>query len=195
MPPSIILVRHAMSAVDPRVDSRDWGITPAAREQCCELARCLPLATAIWTSRERKALETAEILAGELGAPVRIDERFGEVLRPGVWDRDYRGMASGYLAGARFDGWEEATAVRERFAAGIAAAAPAGGGTGDIVVVDHGLALTLFLAAKGPVIERSGNRMRFEPVPFWSALTFPDAWRFDPGSNAVTRIFEGGLIP
>jgi broad specificity phosphatase PhoE len=193
MPPSIILVRHAMSAVDPRVDSRDWGITPAAGEQCLELARCLPAATAIWTSKERKAIETARVLAAELGAPVRIDERFGEVLRPGVWDRDYRAVASEYLAGARFEGWELAQDVRERFAAGIAAAAPAGGGTGDIVVVDHGLALTLFLAAKGPVIERNGNRMRFEPVPFWSALTFPDAWRFDPATRSVARIYEGGV--
>jgi broad specificity phosphatase PhoE len=102
-------------------------------------------------------------------------------------------MAVGYLEGEKLEGWEPASEVRKRFTAAVSDVAAAA--DGDVCVVDHGLALTLYLAARSPQVVRDGDRSQFDPVPFWSSLTFPDAWLFNPAANTVTRIYDGGLHP
>ena len=50
----LIFIRHAMSAVDSDVSSKDWGLTESAREDCVLLAHALPgrLAPVVFSSTE-----------------------------------------------------------------------------------------------------------------------------------------------
>ena len=179
MPSRLILIRHALSAVDPNVDSRQWGLAPGAREEAQRLATQLPddIGDTIWTSSERKAIETARAIADVRGLRVEIDERFGEVERP--WTDgadDYRNLALGYLAGDVPDGWEHPDDIARRFTDAVTALPRAD----STVIVDHGLALSLYTASVAAIDVRA----------FWAALTFPDAWLLDLDAGDLSRVYR-----
>jgi broad specificity phosphatase PhoE len=170
-----------MSAVDPNVDSRQWGITRDAVDDCVLLASSLPVISVdVRSSTERKAVDTARVVANITGREVQIDERFGEVRRPFTWDDDYRTIAMSYLREGR-DEWEPRAAVVARFTAGVDDALRIEGG-GPVVVVNHGLALSLYIESLTDV----------DVAEFWSALTFPDAWSVDLDSGELERLFTAG---
>jgi broad specificity phosphatase PhoE len=183
----IILIRHAMPEVVRGVASQLWELGDSGREDCVLLAHHLPrgLASTAWSSAEPKARQTAEVVAIRRGLTVQVDARFGEVDRPTTWDGDYRERAAHYLATGEGEGWEPREAVVRRFTAAIADALVCSGGDGDLVVVDHGLALSLYVASCSPV----------DSIPFWRALTFPDAWRLDTATGALEQVFSGGAPP
>ena len=177
----VILVRHAMPNVERGVASRLWGLSESSREDCVLLAHALPGPVAsIWTSDEPKARETGEVIGLRLGLPVQVDHAFAEVDRPEIWDRDYREVAAAYLRGVVEPGWEDPQVVVRRFGAGVsnAVAAP----PANVVVVNHGLAMTLWLS----------SQTQFDAEPWWRALTLPDAWRFDTVSGALEHLWMGG---
>ena len=177
----VVLVRHALSDADPNVDSRRWGIASDARDDCSRLANALPgVGSVVYASSERKAIETARLLAERTGAEVRIDERFGEVRRPYTWDDDYRSIAVTYLREGR-DEWEPRAGVVARFTSAIVDAARSEPDV-PLIVVNHGLAMSLYLASVADI----------DVVTFWTALTFPDAWALDPGERELVRLFSGG---
>lgn len=170
-----------MPKVERGVASRLWGLSEASREDCVLLAHALPRpVAAIWSSDEPKARETAEVIGLRLGLPVQIDHAFAEVDRPEIWDRDYREVAAAYLRGVVEPGWEARAAVVKRFSDGVARARP--DGAGDIVIVNHGLAMSLWLS----------TQTQLDVEPWWRALTLPDAWRFDPGTGGLERVWMGG---
>ena len=173
-----------MPEVRQAVGSTLWGLGDSAREDCVLLAHALPMDTApvVWTSAERKARETAEVLALRLGRDVRTDPRLSEVDRPPTWDRDYREVAASYLAGEVEPGWEPPNAVVVRFAAGIAAASERADTAEDVIVVNHGLAMSLWMASRLPL----------DVVSWWKSLTFPDAWRVDLDAQTVEHLWLGG---
>ncbi len=180
---AVILVRHALPEISQGTSSKLWGLSESAREDCVLLAHALPATvTAVWSSEERKAKETADVLGLRLGLPVQVDARFGEVDRPAVWDRDYREVAAGYLGGVDEPGWEARDAVLARFSAALDEARRAS--AGDIVVANHGMALSLWIASVAPI----------DLVAFWQALTFPDAWRVDVEAGTAERIWMGGRV-
>ncbi len=83
----MILVRHgesefnvvySVTRVDPGI--RDPGLTDEGRRQAAEVARALDGRTIdrIVTSPYRRALETADIVASAIGAPVTVDRIIGE---------------------------------------------------------------------------------------------------------------------
>lgn len=164
-----------------------------AKEDCVLLAHALPrdLAATVITSAQPKAAQTAAVIAIRRGLQVRLDDRVREVEQPTGWlDGDYRALAAAYLGGDTSLGWESHAHVQARFAAAIEESAPEGG---DLVVVNHGLALSLYLASLAPrIVTRAGDQP-FEIVPFWRALAFPDAWRLDFGTNRLTRLLDAGL--
>ena len=176
----VILVRHAMPEVKQGVASKLWELGDAGREDGVLLAHALPPVSAIWSSDEIKARQTAEVLSLRLGPPVQIDAGFAEADRPNIWDRDYKEVAAGYLRGVEEEGWEPREMVVARFAAAMHRATAAA--NGDIVVVDHGLAMTLWL----------GSVTELERDPWWRELTLPDAWRFDFESKALEHVWLGG---
>lgn len=176
----IILVRHAMPEVVPGVASKLWGLGNSGREDCVLLAHALPASVAaLWSSDERKARETAEVIGLRLGLPVSTDARFSEVDRPPVWDRDYREVAAAYLTGRDEPGWEARATVVDRFSAGIDGIANS---QSPAIVVSHGLAMTLWLA----------SRTGIQAEPWWRDLTLPDAWEFEPSTGALRHLWMGG---
>lgn len=187
----VILVRHAMPEVVPGVSSTLWELGDAALEDCVLLAHALPqdLARIVCTSHQPKVKQTAGVLALRRGLELRADERLREVDQGPGWIDDYRAAAASYLrdgtVGETAD-WEPRERVAERFAAGVGAAITANSGSaGDVVVVNHGLAMSLWLAS------RSG----IDLVPFWQGLTFPDAWRLEMKTGELRHIWSGGRMP
>jgi broad specificity phosphatase PhoE len=182
----IIFVRHAMPGVTRGLSSKLWGLSEAAKEDCVLLAHALPeqLAPAVYTSSEVKAKETATVIALRRGLEVVVDEGFGEVDRPEIWDEDYRGVVKRYLSGSEEPGWEPRGSVETRFNDAVKRSLR-GAPQGEAVVVSHGIALSLYIASVAGI----------GVVRFWEALTFPDAWRVDLREGRIERIFSGGLGP
>lgn len=163
----LVLVRHARPVVEPGVPPETWELDERAREDCVLLAHALRdlESPAIASSPEPKARQTATVLGLRLGVPVTEDAAFREATRPTEWVEDYRAAAIAYLASGGDSRWEPHTAVVARFAAAIERARKANPGRG-LLVVSHGLAITLYLGALGLV----------DSIPFWDTLTLPAAW-------------------
>lgn len=170
-----------MPEVQQGVASKLWGLSDASREDCVLLAHALPKDVgALWSSNERKAKETADVLGLRLGLEPRVDPRFGEVDRPQVWDRDFREVVAGYLRGVAEPGWETIDAVVARFGAAVeSASAPSRGPT---VIATHGTAMTLWV----------GSQFAIDRVAWWEQLTLPDAWAVDLEAKTLERLWLGG---
>lgn len=179
----VILIRHAMPEVERGVASKLWGLGDAGREDCVLLAHALPrdVAPRIWTSDERKARETADVLALRLGLDVHVDARLAEVDRPTIWDREYRDVAAAYLAGTVEPGWESPEAVRARFREAVDEAVVDAAGK-EVIIVDHGLAMALW----------ASTVVSMDIVEWWRVLTFPDAWRIDLERGTAERVWMEG---
>lgn len=133
-----------------------------------------------------KAERTAAVIALRRGLTVVTDEAFREVDKPEEWfdnDDDYRATAAGYLREGGRAGWEEPAAVARRFGDAVDRALAANP-SGNLVVVNHGMAVSLYLASKTTI----------DLVPFWRALTFPDSWRLDLETGELVRLFEDGIV-
>ncbi len=178
-----ILVRHAMAVADPAVDPARWELGPAGRAAAADLALRARLGRvhAIVSSPEPKARATADAVAAQVGVDVEVDDRLVEARRPWVGE-GYRKLAHRYLAGADVDGWEPRAEVAARVEAAVAErrAAGAADAVGDIVVVGHGLGLSLHLGAVLPA--------GFDLYGFWCRLAFPDAWRLDREALTLERV-------
>ena len=184
----LILVRHAMPVVSDTVPSTAWTLPESSMEDCVLLAHCLPpgLAPLVYTSSQPKAERTAAVIALRRGLKVETDEALREVDKPEEWfadDNDYRATVVDYLRDGGRESWETHAAVARRFGAGVNRALAANP-SGDLVVVNHGMALSLYLASKTAI----------DLVPFWRALTFPDAWRLDLDTRELIRLFEEGIV-
>ena len=162
---SLILIRHAMPALDRAVPAHMWELDDVARESSRRLALCLPPDPLIVSSTETKACQTAEEIHAVCGGGIRSDERLVEVVRGESWLDDHRCIAAEYVGGIQQPGWEAQDAVASRFGAVIRELCEESDDT--VVVVTHGQAMSTWLAAEG---------LLNDVVAFWSALTFPDAW-------------------
>ncbi len=187
----LILVRHALSEVVPGVSSTLWQLGERSLEDCVLLAHALPapLAPVVLTSPQPKVKQTAAVLALRLGLEIADDARLREVEQGTGWVDDYRSLAAGYLergaVGEAAD-WEPPGRVIARFGETIQAAVEHHrGAPGDILVVTHGLAMSLWLATQSDI----------DLVPFWKALTFPDAWRLDFQTGELHHLWRGGHAP
>jgi broad specificity phosphatase PhoE len=123
--------------------------------------------TAVWSSQEPKAVETAKAIARKIGKPLDTDVRFGEQHRanvPYLGSEQFREAVGNALLNPDdlVYGSETITAAARRFRAGIEdlhASSP----DGDIVVVSHGTVISGFLASEIDV----------EPVEVWRSLGLP----------------------
>jgi broad specificity phosphatase PhoE len=171
-PPPITYVRHAMPAVEEGVDPATWHLDDATRAHARAWADRLEVGAgigALVSSTEPKALETAAAVADRWPAAVVPDDRLREAVRPWI-GTGYRAIAHRYLRGERPDGWEPQASVALRVAAAVRDARKAASG-GPVVVVTHGLALSIHLG------DRLGDD--FDRQSFWAGLAFPDAWALD----------------
>jgi broad specificity phosphatase PhoE len=149
--PTVFYLTHPQVRIDPAVPVPDWGLSDAGRApaEVAAAATWLAGVTRIVSSGERKAGETAGIVAARIGAPVEIREAMHENDR----------SATGFLPPAEFElvadaffaepmqsvrGWETAAAAQARIVGEVEAclAVP---DRGDLLLVGHGAVGTLLL--------------------------------------------------
>jgi len=163
----LILVKHAMPAVDPTRPAPTWLLSDTGRDGARAFAsRLSPFAPSrIVASVEPKAAETARILGGELSLPVAADRRLVEHRREGAGYQErvvFEAQIAALFAhpDQRVFGAESADEAEARFAAAVADHAQDG-----LVVVAHGTVISLWVS----------RRFGVEPMTLWSALTLPSA--------------------
>jgi broad specificity phosphatase PhoE len=176
----LILVRHAMPAVDPGVPSERWELGAEGRAAARALAAAHEPGYYV-ASDEPKALQTVQEMSA--GREVVPEPGLREVRRPYRWSDAYRIQARAYVDGVCHDGWEPHAQVVARFEAAVSRHAEmAAMRKQPLIVGTHGLAPTVWLA----------SRLRLEPTPgdFWASLRFPDLVEVDliAGRANVTGI-------
>jgi broad specificity phosphatase PhoE len=174
------LITHPEVVVDPAVPVEEWHLSPAGRERAARLA-ALPWAATLdrlVSSAERKARETAEILAAAHGLPWTVEAALGENDR----------TATGFLPPAEFEavadlffarpttsvrGWETAQHAQQRIVDAVRR--HTAGAEESVGFVAHGAVGTLLwcdLSSTG--IDRrhdqpgQGSWYAFDPVA-WTA--------------------------
>ena len=152
---------HPQVQIDPDVPVPQWGLSPVGRARTEAVARAgwLARTTQIVSSGERKAIETAEIIAARLGLMIEIREAMHENDR----------SATGFLKPAEFEqvadrffaephlsvrGWERAIDAQARIVR-EAEAVLSRNRPGDVLFVGHGAVGTLlFCHTAGHPIDR-----------------------------------------
>lgn len=152
---------HPQVQIDPDVPVAQWGLSAVGRTRTEALVNATRLAntTQIVSSGERKAIETAEIIAAKLGIMIEIREAMHENDR----------SATGFLKPAEFEqvadqffaephlsvrGWERAIDAQARIVQ-EAEAVLGRNRPGDVLFVGHGAVGTLlFCHAAGHPIDR-----------------------------------------
>jgi broad specificity phosphatase PhoE len=162
MPADIVrYLTHPQVQIDPTVPVPQWGLSSVgrARTETAANAGWLASTTQIVSSAERKAIETAEIIAGRLGLMIEIREAMHENDR----------SATGFLKPAEFEevadqffaqphlsvrGWERAVDAQARIVRETEAVL-ARNRPGDVLFVGHGAVGTLlFCHHAGHPIDR-----------------------------------------
>jgi broad specificity phosphatase PhoE len=179
---ALILVRHAEPAIDPTVPSPQWRLSERGRAGAAALAERLAAfaAAAAVASSEPKALETVQIVAGQFGLPVAIDDGFAEHHRPGLpfstpEERDAQVAKFFADPGMAFFGGESADQARERFAAALArhTARP-------LLVGSHGTVLAFYLS----------RLLGLDAWTLWKSIGLPEAFVLDGEGRLLERIAE-----
>jgi len=167
----LFLVRHGRPLVDRGRPAREWPLDPAYAEDVRALRERLPTRAAWYSSPEPKALATARLLTEESVEVVddlREHERHGD-----EWIDDFELVVRRAFERPEipaYDGWEPLAETRERVVgavAGILDRHP----RGDVILVGHGTAWTLLVAA-----------LRREPPDLdrWARLAMPDVVQCPP---------------
>lgn len=157
----LIFITHPEVMIDPNHPVADWSLSDRGRERAYAFAASGVLAQVshVWTSSERKARETASILANPRRLPVLIEPALGE--------NDRR--ATGYLPPPEFEaaataffahpdqsycGWERAVDAQARILSAVRQIVASHVGR-DLALVSHGAVGTLLhCALTGHPIDR-----------------------------------------
>lgn len=167
----LLVVRHAEAVVDSDRPPATWRLSPAGMATASSLAArfASPDVSLVASSGERKAIETAAIVAGD--REVTVDGHLGEVKRPWTVGVDrFRAQVFSWLGGAEHRGWERHAAVVSRMDTTIRRLVD--GVTGTVVVVSHGTASAAWL----------GETIGIDPVGHWAGA----------GPGHVTELAVGG---
>ncbi|WP_045743222.1 MULTISPECIES: histidine phosphatase family protein [Actinoplanes] len=164
----LILVRHAMPAIDPGVPADRWSLAWDSRVAARLLRLHVSHPAYYVASTEPKAAQTMQEIAG--AQRVATDAGLAEVHRPDVWfadEQEYHAAARAYAAGQSPDGWEPRDEVIARFDAAVLRHAEAAAAQGRTLVIGtHGLAPTVWMASR--------YQLDPDPASFWEGLRFPD---------------------
>ncbi len=165
--PDLLIISHPEVVVDPAIPIQDWRLSDTGRRRASDFATSPVFVgvTQIWTSAERKAADTAELLAGPGGLSVSVDHRLGENDR----------SATGFLPPAEFEaaadaffarpedssrGWERAIDAQSRIEAAVREIVSGHDG-GDLAICTHGgVGTLLWCAMKGVPISRRYDQPR-----------------------------------
>ncbi len=165
----LVLVRHSLPEIDPAVPGKLWHLSAEGERRCVALAGRLSGhgLKCVVSSGEPKAVETAQIVAGQLGLPRSIERGLHEHDRSNVSGLSRKAFQEAVARlfeqpEALVFGAETAVEARERFASALSdvlAQYP----TGSIAVVTHGTVLSLFV----------GQRAGLDPYALWQRLGLP----------------------
>jgi broad specificity phosphatase PhoE len=147
----LILVKHAEPVVEPDVPSNRWELSERGKDRCVALAERLRRyrPAAVVASEERKAVQTAGLVAERLGMAAATFPGLHEHDRTGApfgTQAEFELAAKGFFENPGEPVWgrETAEGARERFADAVDAVL-ARHPAGTVVVVAHGTVITLFL--------------------------------------------------
>ncbi len=178
---SIVFIRHAEPLVTDRTSTAQWALSDKGRLDAGELGRRLaerPTPDVVWTSPERKARETAGLVAPTLVPNIR--EELGEVKRSWYSDPDeLAGAVASYLTGGEVEGWERRDVTIDR----IRSLEPDFRLWERSVVVSHGILMTTWLDLLIGLDD---------PFSFWSDLRMPDAWELSLEAKSFERVVSDG---
>ena len=149
----VLYLSHPQVAIDPAVPVPDWPLSAVGLARVEQFAASSGLAgvTALYSSAERKAIDTGTILAERLGAPLAIVAAMHENDR----------SATGFLPPERFEavadrffaepetsmlGWERAMDAQARIVACVRGVLERDATEGDILLARHGGVGALLLA-------------------------------------------------
>lgn len=170
----LLLVRHAMPAIDPAADPSAWALGAGGLAASRRLARLIPAGALLIASEEPKAWQT---LDPDGSADVRRDFRLGEVRRSEAFSDDFRVNRRRYVSGSQIAGWEQHAEVARRFAGAVRDATAQAGGR-DVVIASHGMAITVWLSHAVGLAD---------PGEFREQLRFPDLLAADLRARSVRR--------
>jgi broad specificity phosphatase PhoE len=181
---TLVLIRHSTPVVDSKVPASAWGLgldgERAAHELSDQLAAFRP--AAIHTSPERKARETAAIIAARLGTSIIQDEALEEHRRSSVGFLPQPEFEDGICRMLRSPGElvlgeEPADAVFVRFQDALGRARRASANS-DLIVVSHGTAISIYI----------GRVLGVDAWAFWRSLTTPMAMIISDGAMRVLAL-------
>ncbi|MBB3952348.1 histidine phosphatase family protein [Aureimonas jatrophae] len=162
----LVFITHPEVVIDPAVPVEAWSLSARGRERMNAFARegDWDQLVEVWSSREPKAREGAEILAARQGLVVRSRDDLGE--------NDRR--ATGFLPPDEFQrtadlffahpaesirGWERAVDAQARVRRAVDAVLAEAPCEGDVAVVAHGgVGTLLLLSFLGEPISRSADQ-------------------------------------
>jgi broad specificity phosphatase PhoE len=164
-----ILIRHSAPIVRPELPSETWQLSAEGHELAALLADDLAEfgLSAVLSSSEPKAIDTARAIGRKAGLRREVDSRFNEQRRanaPYLGSERFRAAIAGALRqpDELLFGEETVSSSVERFTAGIELA-DSSLPDGDIAVVSHGTVITGFV----------GSLLGIDPVPVWQELGLP----------------------
>ena len=147
--PSLFFITHPEVIVDPECRIEDWGLSDAGRRRASHFVQSgfLSDVTAIWSSTELKAMETAGIFADHLELPVVTDPLLGENDRSATGflpPTEFEAAADAFFAAPEtsFRGWERALDAQNRIETATRRIV-AQHHRGDLAIVSHGAVGTL----------------------------------------------------
>ena len=205
-----LYVTHPQVMIDANVPVPLWGLSPAGRERALAFAArdVVPDGTMIFSSRETKAMELADILAAPIGSLVLSDHLMGEndrsatgFLPPALFEE----MADRFFAEpyTSVSGWERAIDAQRRIVDAVAtalASVPAGIAA---VFCGHGAVGTLLKCHVGhrPITRSEdqsrhadpggGNCFSFDLLAMQLGCDWTAMEDFAPGRFAGERVAAG----
>jgi broad specificity phosphatase PhoE len=178
----LILVRHSQVAPDPAVPSKQWRLSWPGRDLCVPLAEALRPYTPeiLVSSDEPKAIETAGLIADQLGLSVHIAAGLDEHRRPYVAEGFMDLMQHFFEApGERVFGEESAAEATDRFTAAIDDALQAHADS-TVAIVTHGTVIALYAA---PLFG-------LQPHVLWTRMSHPSFVVLGPDAGAGLAVVE-----
>ncbi|QND59277.1 histidine phosphatase family protein [Mesorhizobium huakuii] len=163
--PILYYVTHPQVQIDAAIPVPEWGLSDVGR------ARAVAMLDQPWvgsirrivSSGERKAIETAEILAGHLRLAVEVRERMHENDRSATGflpPPEFEAVADQFFANPHksIREWERAIDAQQRIISEVEAVL-GGDEAGDIAVVGHGgVGTLLLLSLSGREISREADQ-------------------------------------
>jgi broad specificity phosphatase PhoE len=180
----LTLVRHAQVTTSPEIPPEQWHLSPEGRAAVERLAAepVWEAAACIYTSPEPKAVMTAQRVAAPHELTIVIERDLREV-DGRAWNatEDHKLRVQRYLSGESIDSWEQRDGAQERIVSCVDRIATKHASE-DVVVVSHGLVLTLYLSSLLDLDAAAA-------FDFWTKIRFPDHAIVDPGAKVLERPF------